>query len=123
MARTLENTGYRWEVYDDDFLVAHIVPHDSGTGWSLVDLRGHAFSIRSYETPESAADYLPELGTTAYNVVQRGTAGRTYWCIEVRSQEHPRHLWPTSFDRREDAEAEAARLNADQIHRTDPIGR
>jgi hypothetical protein len=56
MARTLENTGYQWEVYDDDFLVAHIVPHDSGTGWSLVDLRGHAFSIRIYETPESAAD-------------------------------------------------------------------
>ena len=77
MARTLENTGYGWEVYDDDFLVAQIVPHDSGTGWSLVDLRGHAFSIRSYETPESAADYLPELGTTAYNVVQRGTAGKT----------------------------------------------
>ena len=115
MARTLEFTGSGfWEVYDDDCLVAHIVPHNSGTGWKLVDLRGHAFSIRTDETPELAAQYLPEPGRTTYHVVQRYTAGETTWHIEVRSVEHPRHLRPTSYNRREDAEAEAARLNAEQ---------
>ena len=61
MARTLENTGYQWEVYDDDFMVARIVPHDFGNWLVARPLISYPSSIRSYETPELAADYLPEL--------------------------------------------------------------
>ena len=78
-------------------------------------MRGYAFSIRSYETPELAAQYLPEPGSATYHVVQRYTAGETTWHIEVRSEEAPvllvASVW---YDRSVDADAEATRLNAEQ---------
>ena len=86
MARTLENTGYRWEVYHDDFLVAHIVPHDSRN--RLVARRPEGPCIQHPKLRDAGigCGLSARTGTTAYNVVQRGTAGKAYWCIEVRSK-------------------------------------
>jgi len=60
MSRTIKDTGSEChEVYDDDCLVARIVPHDTGTGWKLVDLNGTALNTRSFERPSLAVEYLP----------------------------------------------------------------
>ena len=60
MSRTMKDTGSEcWEVYDEDCLVARIVPHDTGAGWKLVDLNGNALNTRSFETPNLAEKYLP----------------------------------------------------------------
>ena len=59
-ARTMRGTPGTecWEVYDDDILVARIVPHDTGSGWKLVDLEGNALNPRSFQTPTLAEIYL-----------------------------------------------------------------
>jgi hypothetical protein len=47
------------EVYEDDYLVARIVPHDIGTGWKIVDLESKTLTTQPYETVELALKYLP----------------------------------------------------------------
>jgi hypothetical protein len=60
MAIELKQTGTEChEVYKDDRVVARVVPHNRGTGWKLVDLKGNALDPRSYGTPELAIRYLP----------------------------------------------------------------
>lgn len=61
MSRTMKDTGSEcWEVYDDDSLVARIVPHNTGAGWKIVDLQGNALNTRSFETPDLALKFLPK---------------------------------------------------------------
>jgi hypothetical protein len=60
MTRTLRDAGSEcWAVYDNDRLVARIVPHDSGTGWKAVDLNGKALTTQPRDTPELVLKYLP----------------------------------------------------------------
>ena len=60
MSEKLTNTAVECrEVWEDDQIVAHIVPHDSGVGWKIVDLNGNTLDPRSYSTPEWAEKYVP----------------------------------------------------------------
>jgi hypothetical protein len=60
MPRTLKDAGSEcWAVYDDDRLVARIVPHDAGGGWKAVDLNGKALTTQPYGWPELCLQYLP----------------------------------------------------------------
>jgi hypothetical protein len=52
-ARTIKDKGSECrEVYDDDVLVARIVPHDSGSGWKGVNLIGRTLTVQPYSTPQ-----------------------------------------------------------------------
>jgi hypothetical protein len=57
---TLRDAGAECKaVHEDGDLVARLVPHDSGSGWKIVDLNGKALSTQPYETPRLALRYLP----------------------------------------------------------------
>jgi hypothetical protein len=47
------------EVYEDGDLVARIVPHESETGWMIVNLAGKPLTMQPYETVKLALNYLP----------------------------------------------------------------
>jgi hypothetical protein len=48
----------RWDVYDDDRIVARIVPFERGSEWwKLVDLDNTALSTRRFETPQLAGKF------------------------------------------------------------------
>ncbi len=47
------------DVYEDGHLVARLVPHDRGSGWKIVDLKGSALTTQPYDTAKLALQYLP----------------------------------------------------------------
>jgi hypothetical protein len=60
VSETLTNTAIECrEVWEDDQLIARIVPHDSGVGWQIVDLAGNTLDPRSYATQEWAEKSVP----------------------------------------------------------------
>ncbi len=57
---TTKDTGTECtEVYENGYLVARIVPHDSGFGWKVVGPQGKGLSTRAFETRELTLQYLP----------------------------------------------------------------